>query len=85
MEEVIGKFKSMIDQLQEYIDKIDNPFKYRIYINKNKVNYKYIQDIDFRNIDYDFINNLPDNVAFCIVDKDQFDNFDDYFRKEGLM
>lgn len=85
MEEVIGKFKSMIDQLQEYIDKIDNPFKYRIYINKNKVDYKYIQDIDFRDIDYDFINNLPDNVAFCIVDKDQFDNFDDYFRKEGLM
>lgn len=76
MEEVIGKFKNMINQLQEYIDKIDNPFKYRIYINKNKVDYKYIQDIDFRDIDYDFINNLPDNVAFCVIDKDKFDKFD---------
>ena len=42
-----------------------------------------IKDLPF--LDYIITTLLPHEIAFCIVDKNQFDNFDDYFRKEGLM
>lgn len=63
----------MFKTLQENINKIENPFNFRIYINKNKVDLKYLHNIDFKNVEYIITPNLPNSVAFCIVDKEKFD------------
>ena len=75
----------MIKQLEESLSKIEKVKKKRVYINSNKVSLNILKDINFYGIDYVITTLLPNEIAFCIVDKDQFDNFDDYFRKEGLM
>lgn len=79
-EEDIGKFKQMLDNLQDYINNIENPFNQRIYINENKISNKYLNDIDFKMIEYIITPNLPDNIAFCIVNKDTFDKFSDIYK-----
>lgn len=85
MEEVIGKSYNMIKSLEESLSKIEKVKEKRVYINNNKVSLNILKDINFYGVDYVITTLLPDEIAFCIIDKDQFDNFDDYFRKEGLM
>ena len=75
----------MIKQLEESLSKIEKVKKKRVYINSNKVSLNILKDINFYGVDYIITTLLPNEIAFCIVDKDQFDNFNDYFRKEGLM
>ena len=75
----------MIKQLEEYLSKIEKPIEKRVYINSNKVNLNLLKDIDFNNVDYIITALLPDSIGFCIVDKNQFDNFDEYFKKEGIL
>lgn len=75
----------MIKQLEESLSKIEKVKEKRVYINSNKVSLNILKDINFYGVDYIITTLLPNEIAFCIVDKDQFDNFNDYFRKEGLM
>lgn len=80
-----GKTYDMIKNLEEYLSKIEKPKEQRVYINSNKISLNILKDINFYNVDYIITTLLPDDIAFCIVNKEQFDNFDNYFRKEELM
>lgn len=75
----------MIKSLKESLSKIERVKEKRIYINNNKISLNILKDINFHGVDYTITTLLPDEIAFYIIDKDQFENFDDYFRKEGLM
>ena len=61
--------------LEKQINKIDNPFDKRLYINSNKVDIKELKEINFKNIEYVITPNLPDHIMSCIVNKKEFDNF----------
>ena len=75
----------MIKQLEESLSKIEKVKEKRVYINSNKVSLNILKDINFYGIDYVITTLLPNEIAFCIVDKNQFDNFDEYFKKEGIL